>query len=247
MATGKSFTKALFSGIWAVLNFCRKLFFNLIFIALAIFILVAILSDDGKVTVPDEAVLVLNLNGDLVIEETAVDPFEKFMQEAFDQKEDNPEVLLRDVIFTIDNAKQDNRIKSLVLDLQGLRSAGLDKLQQLGAALDDFKTSGKPLYAIGDYYNQNQYYLASRADHVYMNPMGGMLLDGYGRYRMYFKSMLEKIKASTHVFRVGTFKSAVEPFIRDDMSDAAREANQAWLGSLWQQYKQDVATAYGHQ
>ncbi|GGD73988.1 signal peptide peptidase SppA [Lacimicrobium alkaliphilum] len=243
MATGKSFTKALFSGIWSVLNFSRKLFFNIIFIAIAAIILVAILSEDGKVTVPDEAVLVLNLKGDLVIEETAVDPFEKFMQEAFDQKEENPEVLLRDVIFAIDNAKQDNRIKTLVLDLQGLRNAGLDKLQQLGTALDDFKTSGKTLYAIGDYYSQNQYYLASRADHVYMNPMGGMLLDGYGRYRMYFKSMLEKIKATTHVFRVGTFKSAVEPFIRDDMSDAAREANQAWLGSLWQQYKQDVGAA----
>ncbi|WP_088328374.1 signal peptide peptidase SppA [Lacimicrobium sp. SS2-24] len=243
MATGKSFTKALFSGIWTVLNFSRKLFFNLIFLALAAFILIAIISDDGKVTVPDEAVLVLNLNGNLVIQETAVDPFEKFMQEAFDQKEENPEVLLRDVIFAIDNAKQDNRIKALVLDLQGLRSAGLDKLQQLGTALDEFKTSGKPLYAIGDYYSQNQYYLASRADHVYMNPMGGMLLDGYGRYRMYFKSMLEKIKATTHVFRVGTFKSAVEPFIRDDMSDAAREANEAWLGALWQQYKEDVAAA----
>ncbi|GAB3035779.1 signal peptide peptidase SppA [Bowmanella dokdonensis] len=243
MATGQSLTKTFFGGIWSVLNFTRNLIFNLIFLLIVGAILVAVFSDENKVIVPADSALVLDLKGKLVIEKTAVDPFEKFMQEALEEQEDNPEVLLRDVIFAIDNAKQDRRIKTLVLDLHGLEGGGLDKLQQIGMALDSFKESGKPVYAIGDYFTQDQYYLASRADHVYLNPMGWMILDGYGRYRLYFKSALEKLMATTHVFRVGTFKSAVEPFIRDDMSEAAKDANRAWLESLWSQYKEDVARA----
>lgn len=245
MANDRSWTKTLFTGLWSVLNFSRKLFFNIIFIVIAVFFIAALMSNEGKITVPSGGALVLNLNGDLVIQEHAVDPFEKFMQEAFDQKEDRPEVLLQDVIFAIDNAKHDRRIKALVLDLHGLHRAGLDKLRQIASAIDSFKESEKPVYAIGDFYSQTQYYLAAHADHIYMNPMGIMILEGYGRYRMYFKQALEKIKATTHIFRVGTYKSALEPYMRDDMSDAAKEANQAWLGALWSQYKSDVALARG--
>ncbi|WP_102796854.1 signal peptide peptidase SppA [Bowmanella denitrificans] len=245
MAAQKSMVRTLFGGIWSVLNFSRKLFFNLIFILIVVAIIIGIASEEGKIEVPKDSALILNLNGELVIEKTAVDPFAQFMQEAFEEKDENPEVLLRDVLFTIDNAKHDKRIKAMVLDLHGLQHGGLDKLQQIGDALDSFKESGKPIYAIGDYFSQEQYYLAAHANHLYMNPMGWMILDGYGRYRLYFKSMLEKLKATTHVFRVGTFKSAIEPFIRDDMSDAAKQANQAWLDALWSQYKADVAQARG--
>ncbi|MDF2180417.1 signal peptide peptidase SppA [Aliiglaciecola sp. CAU 1673] len=243
MASAKSVTVSIFSGLWTALNFTRNLFFNIIFIIIALAILAAIFSDNGKIVVPKDSALVLNLRGDLVIEKTSVDPFEKFMQEAFDEKEENPEVLLRDVLFAIDNAKHDQRIKTLVLDLHALQRGGLDKLGQIAESLESFKESGKAVYAIGDYFSQEQYYLASHANHVYMNPMGWMILDGYGRYPLYFKSALEKLKATTHVFRVGTYKSAIEPFIRDDMSEAAREANQEWLNTLWMQYKQDVAKA----
>jgi len=243
MTEKKSWTKSLFSGIWNLINFTRNLFFNLVFILILVGLVAVIWSDEGKISVPKDSALVLNLNGDLVVQKRAVDPFNQFMQEAFEQNDENPEVLLKDVLLVIDNAKQDKRISALVLDLHGLRRAGLNKLQQVGEALDSFKESGKPVYAIGDYFTQSQYYLASRADHLYLNPMGFMMMDGYGRYRMYFKSALEKLKATTHVFRVGTYKSAIEPFIRDDMSDAAKEANQQWLTALWQQYKNDVATA----
>lgn len=222
------------------------MFFNIIFIVIVIGLIAIIGSaGDDKVRVPKESVLMLNLSGNLVIEKRGVDPFEQFMQEAFEQRNDNPEVLMQDVLLAIENAKQDKRIKALVLDLHGLRSAGLDKLQQVAAALDNFKESEKPIYAIGDYYSQNQYYLASHADHLYMHPMGGMLLEGFGRYRLYYKQALEKLKATTHIFRVGTYKSAIEPYIRDDMSAAAKEANAAWLDSLWRQYKTDVAKARG--
>jgi protease-4 len=245
MSSGKSWTKSLFVGLWTTLNFSRKLFLNIIFIIIFFAIISVLLKDNNKITVPANSALVLKLAGNVVIEKEAVDPFTKFMEEAFEQDDDNPEVLLQDVLITIENAKQDRRIKALVLDLHSMGSAGLDKLEQIAMALEDFKESEKPIYAIGDYYTQNQYYLASHADHLYLNPMGFMIFEGYGRFGMYFKSAIEKLKAETHVFKVGTYKSAVEPYIRDDMSDAAKEANKAWLTAMWTQYKTSVALARG--
>ncbi|MEM1397479.1 MAG: signal peptide peptidase SppA, partial [Pseudomonadota bacterium] len=95
------------------------------------------------------------------------------------------------------------------------------------------------------YYSQEGYMLASHADKVMMHDQGSLILVGYGRYRTYYKSFLEKIKATSNVFRVGTFKSAVEPYLRDDMSDAAKEANSAYLSSLWGAYVKEVADARG--
>lgn len=243
MSSGSSWTKSLFVGLWSVLNFSRKLFFNLIFILLFIGFLSILMKDNNKIIVPNDSALVLKLAGSIVIEKRGVDPFEEFMQEAFENDNQDNEILLQDVLLTIENAKQDNRIKVLVLDLQQLSGAGLDKLEQISQALENFKESGKPVYAIGDNYSQTQYYLASHADHLYLNPMGYMLFEGYGRFPTYYKSALEKIKAQTHVFKVGTYKSAIEPYIRDDMSEAAKEANQAWLSAMWTQYKNNVAKA----
>ncbi|RDV26161.1 signal peptide peptidase SppA [Alteromonas aestuariivivens] len=243
MAVNGSWTKSLFVGLWTVLNFCRKLFFNLIFIFLVVVIIIAVSGGEEPHSVNPDSALYLNLKGNLVIEKESVDPFEQFMQEALGEEPDNPEVLVRDVVKALENAKQDKRIKALVLDLQGLTGGGLDKLREIARAIDDFKTSEKPVYALGDFYSQNQYYLAAHADHLYLNPMGALLLEGYGRYGLYFKNLLEKLKISTHIFRVGTYKSAVEPFMRNDMSDAAREANREWLDTYWSQYKADVASA----
>ncbi len=244
MAAKGSWTKALFTGLWTVLNFARKLVFNLIFLVLVIGVIIAISSSEDPISVKPDSALLLQLNGNLVIEKEQVDPFSQFMQEAFGEEPENPEVLVRDVVKVLDNAKQDSRIKALILDLSGLQGGGLDKLRTVAAAIDDFKTE-KPVYAIGDYYSQNQYYLAARADHIYLNPMGGVMFEGYGRFGMYFKDMLEKLRITTHIFRVGTYKSAVEPFIRNDMSDAAKEANKLWLDTYWSQYKADVAAARG--
>tara|TARA_R110002153_G_scaffold120904_5_gene266233 strand:- start:33583 stop:35442 length:1860 start_codon:yes stop_codon:yes gene_type:complete len=245
MSTDKSWTKSFFSGIWSVLNFSRKLFFNIIFLIIFIGIISLFFRDNGQIGVQQDSALVLNLKGDIVIQKNAIDPFEEFMQQALGQANEKPEVLLQDILLTIDNAKQDQRIKTLVLDLQELNGAGLDKLEQIAQAVDDFKLSNKPVYAIGDSYTQEQYYIASHADHVYMNPMGWMLFEGYGRFGMYYKSALEKIKATTHVFKVGTYKSAVEPILRDDMSQPAKEANKAWLNGMWSQYKEGVAKVRG--
>lgn len=245
MASGGSWTKSLFVGIWNVLNFSRKLFFNLIFILIAIGIIVALSSDKDKTTVTPDSMLSIPLKGRLVIETKEVDPVDEFMREALDEKDDDPEVLVRDVVHALENAAQDNRIKGVVLHLQQLRPSGLDKLRTIAAAIDAFKESEKPVIAVGSYYTRDQYYLAAHADKIVLSPMGAVIVDGYSRYGVYLKNMLDKLKVTTHIFRVGTYKSAVEPFMRNDMSDAAKEANKAWLTTYWEQYKADVTAARG--
>lgn len=246
MAARGSWTKSLFIGLWTVLNFSRKLFFNVIFLAIFGGLVVAIVSqDDDPLTVNADSALFLTLNGKLVIEKESIDPFEQFLQESLGSEPENPEVLVRDVVKVLENAQKDRRIKALVLDLQGLTGGGLDKLRTIATAIDQFKTSEKPVYAIGDYFSQEQYYLAAHADQIYLNPMGGLMFEGYGRYGMYFKDMLDKLKVTTHIFRVGTYKSAVEPIMRNDMSDEAKEAEKQWLNGYWAQYKKDVAQARG--
>ena len=246
MAAKGNWTKSLFIGLWTVLNFTRKLFFNIIFIVIfAGIIIAATSSDNDPLTVNANSALYLTLNGKLVIEKEGIDPFEQFLQDALGDEPENPEVLVRDVVKVLENAQKDRRIKALVLDLHGLTGGGLDKLRVVADAIDEFKTSEKPVYAIGDYFSQDQYYLAAHADNIYLNPMGGLMLEGYGRYGMYFKDMLEKLKVTTHIFRVGTYKSAVEPIMRNDMSEEAKEAEKQWLDGYWNQYKQDVAAARG--
>lgn len=241
----RSWTKALFVGLWTALNFCRKLFFNIVFIIIILGIVVVATKEDKTIGVTPDSALILTLKGALVIEKTAVDPMSEFLQQAFDEEPENPEVLVREVVKVLANAKEDNRIKAVVLDLQGLRGGGLDKMRAIANAIDDFKTSEKPVIAIGDYYTQSQYYLASHADKIYLNPIGGVSIEGYANYGLYLKRALEKLKINMHIFRVGTFKSAVEPYIREDMSDEAKEMNLRWLDQYWEQYKTDVAAARG--
>lgn len=246
MAANQSLTARIFSGIWNVLNIARKVFFNFIFLVIAGFIIIGIASSGkDEIKVPKGGALVMKLNGDIVIQKQSVDPFDEFAAEAFGGNNGPSEILVRDILKVLSNAKQDRRIEALVLDLSGLRSAGLDKLRTVANALEDFKTSEKPIIAIGDYFTQNQYYLAAHADKIYLNPEGAVLFDGFARNRMYYKDALEKLKVKTHIFKVGTYKSAIEPYIRNDMSDAAREANTAWLGAYWDQFKNDVAAARG--
>ena len=241
MNNNPSIIKRTFSSLWRVLTLTRSVVVNLVFFILLFGFIAVISSGDEQIQIPEKTALVLNLVGDVVEQKREVDPMEAFLSEAMEQKDDNPEVLLSDILDVIGKAKNDDRVEILVLQLQGLNRTGLTKLQDIAYALEDFKSTGKQIIAFGDQFSQDQYYLASTANNIWLNPQGFMLLEGYGRYKMYFKSALEKLAINQHIFRVGTFKSAVEPFIRDDMSDAAKEANKLWLTDLWQQYKEDVA------
>ena len=241
MKENKSTFARITSGLFSLLNTSRKTIINLVFFTVLLLLFLAITSDEESINIKHGSALVLNLAGDIVEQKHDIDPMDAFINEALEQPDNAPEVLLADILTVIENAQNDDRISMMVLDLKNMRGSGITKLSDVAQALKEFKSSGKKVIAVGEQYSQNQYYLASYADEVWLNPKGWMLLDGYGRYQLYFKAALEKLSISQHVFRVGTYKSAVEPYIRDDMSEAAKEANQLWLNDLWQQYKTDVA------
>jgi protease-4 len=225
----------LFSGFWHGLSVCRVVVGNLIFLALIVF-LISIFMHDADEDLPDRAALVLSLRGDMVEQKSETMLSNRLLGEAARE-----ETLLKDVIDVIDYAAEDQRVQVLVLDLRHLGRAGISKLSDIGEALERFKASGKPVYAFGDFFDQRRYYLAAHADQINMHPMGGVRLIGFGLYRNYFKSALEKLLIQFHVFRVGTYKSALEPFLRDNMSEYAKDANLSWLNVLWDAYKTKVA------
>jgi protease-4 len=237
--------RRFFGAIWRVYRGFRATVLNLLFIVIVAIVLIAIFSGKDEVKIADTAALVLNLHGDLVEEKRWVDPFSSVVNQGLGAAEDSPEMLVSDVVKVIETATTDNRIQAMVLDVSALRSASLDKMQRVGVAIESFKAAGKKVFSHGAYFGQTQYYLASYADEISLNPMGAVILEGYGSYPMYYKAALEKLKINTHVFRVGTYKSAVEPFLRNDMSDEAKEANIGWLSGLWQTYKQDVSSRRG--
>ncbi|HIF9220848.1 TPA: signal peptide peptidase SppA [Photobacterium damselae] len=240
--------KTIFKGIgrvckaiWNLLSFTRQLVLNLIFLILVGALFFAFYQGDKDTeTQPQPGALVLDLSGPIVEQKDPVNPVDSLLSEAMG-KEPQQENVLFDIVEAIRAASGDNDIKGLVLNLQNMPETSLTKLRYIAKAITDFKQSGKPVYAYGDNFSQSQYYLASYADKVFMSPDGAILLTGYGSYTLYYKSLLEKLDVTTHVFRVGTYKSAIEPYIRDNMSDAAKEANTAWLNQLWQTYTSDVA------
>ncbi|MGL4837999.1 MAG: signal peptide peptidase SppA [Shewanella sp.] len=239
MSANPSFFKRIFLFIWQVINGTRKLILNLIVFSILAFVVIAIISNED-IEVEPQSALVLNLAGTLVDQKQPIDPIQAALKQSNDANTEG-EILLADVLYVIESAIHDNRISTIVLDLSDLKRASISKLQSVGNALNRFKESGKQVVAMGNYYEQNQYFLASFADKIYLNPQGAVSLEGLSLYGLYFKSALEKLKVKTHIFRVGTFKSAVEPYMRDDMSQPAKEASQALLGDIWQTYSQTVA------
>ena len=227
--------RRFFSLFWNSVTVVRRFVGNLLFLLLVI-LLISIIFFDSEEEVPDDVALILSPEGNIVeqISETV-------MSSALFGDAAKKETLLRDIIDVIDSAKDDDRIQIMVLDLRKMAAAGISKLQDIGAALERFKRGGKQIIAFGDSFNQQQYLLAAHADRLYLSPMGTILLQGFGLYRLYYKTALEKLKIQFHAFRVGTYKSALEPFLRDSMSDDAREANLAWLDVLWGDYKRVVS------
>jgi protease IV len=220
---------------WNSISAMRRFVGNLLFLLLVVFLIALVFFESGN-EVPEGAALILSPEGNIVEQKTETmlssDIFGGAAQE---------ETLLKDIIDVIDYAEDDERIELMVLDLRKMGGAGISKLQAIGAALDRFSGSGKQIFAYGDYFNQYQYYLAAHADRLYLSPMGAILLNGFGLYRMYYKAALDKLQIKFHVFKVGTYKSALEPVTRDSMSEYAKEANLAWLTVLWEAYKSDVA------
>lgn len=244
MKTIFRFIGLLFKGIWKLITFIRIALTNLIFLLSIALVYFLYAYETPAPVVEKKSALVLNLSGPIVEQSSYLSPMDSVTGSVLG-KELPKENVLFDIVETLRHAKDDDKITGLVLALRNMPETNLTKLRYIAKAINEFKASGKPVFALSDMYNQSQYYLASYADKVFMAPDGAVLLHGYSAYNMYYKTLLEKLDVNTHVFRVGTYKSAIEPFIRDDMSDAARESASRWLTQLWGAYIDDVATNRG--
>jgi protease-4 len=227
--------------LFRALDGLRRFLLNVLFFGLLAGLAIAALS--GRPKVPDGAALVVKPRGAIVEQLSTVDPVERLLTRSAGVSAMASETLLKDLLDAIRAAKDDKRIKAIYLDLDDMAGAGLTKLRDLRAALLDFRRSGKKVVAYGDNLLQSQYYLAAQADEVYLHPDGAVLLHGVGRWRNYYKEGLDRLGVEMHVFRVGQYKSAVEPYLRDDMSPEAREMALDTYGDLWRDYLADVASA----
>ncbi len=215
MRTLWRFIAGFFKWTWRVLNFVREMVLNLFFIFLVL-VGVGIWMQIGNGSNSEQTArgaLLLDISGVIV-----------------------------------DKPSTNHRLGALGRQLFGASSDRLQEnsadqpsMRYIGKALREFRDSGKPVFAVGENYSQGQYYLASFANKIWLSPQGQVDLHGFATNGLYYKTLLDKLKVSTHVFRVGTYKSAVEPFIRDDMSPAAREADSRWIGELWQNYLHTVS------
>lgn len=227
-------------GIWRGLDRLRRVLHLIVLLVLFAALIAALVPETP--VVPDSAALLLSPQGTLV-DQLSGNAFDLAIAKA--RGLPMQETLMKDLVDAIRLARDDDRIKTLVLQLDGLTGAGLSKLQDLAGEIAAFKESGKPVIAFGNGFSQAQYFLAAQADEVYMHPMGSILLDGYSRFLPYYKSALDKLSVDYRVWTAGQFKSVVEPYTRDGMSDADKIASGAYLSALWNAYQADITAARG--
>ncbi|EKM7851742.1 signal peptide peptidase SppA [Salmonella enterica] len=244
MRTLWRFIAGFFKWTWRVLNFVREMVLNLFFIFLVL-VGVGIWMQIGNGSNSEQTArgaLLLDISGVIVDKPSTNHRLGALGRQLFGASSDRlQENSLFDIVNAIRQAKDDRNITGIVLDLKNFTGADQPSMRYIGKALREFRDSGKPVFAVGENYSQGQYYLASFANKIWLSPQGQVDLHGFATNGLYYKTLLDKLKVSTHVFRVGTYKSAVEPFIRDGMSPAAREADSRWIGELWQNYLHTVS------
>ena len=236
-----NFIVRFFSAVWGGVNGLRKLL-HLVLLLFIFMLFFGIMSDEAPPILPQKAALVLQPVGALV-EQVSGDPYERALAELMGDAQ--PQTLVQDVVDALEAARDDRRIAAVHLELSALTSSGIDKLERIAQAINTFQESGKPVIASADYYTQQAYYLAARADEVYLNPEGLVLLQGYGTYRTYYKDAIDFLKVDWNVFRVGSHKSFAEPYTRMDMSPEDRESRRRLVDHLWASYQRRVVEARG--
>jgi protease-4 len=226
--------------LWRGLDGARKLLHLLLLLVIFGFVVGALSTSIPHIA--DHSALVIAPKGEIV-EQLSGDPIDQAIARA--QGDRQEETLVWDLVDALEAAKKDARIKAVVLDLDDMRGGGQPTLAELTAAIREFRSSGKKVVAHATYLGQEQYYLAAAADEIYLDPMGFLAIEGFDRYRTYYKGLFDKLGVEVNLFRVGAYKSAAEVYVRSDMSPEDREESLAYLNALWLNYRTAVAGARG--
>jgi signal peptide peptidase SppA, 67K type len=237
---------SLIKSIWKVINLIREIFLNIIFLIIIILIFsvtTLIKEAQNQETIPQKGALVLNIEGVIVDNTQYSDDIYALQNKIYGKsvniaRENSLFVLTQKIA----QATNDPNINSIILKLDNFAGTDMSSLQYIGKYLTKFSDAKKPIYAIGSNFNQSQYYLASYADKIYLTPQGAVNVYGLSASNLYYNTLLNNLKINTHVFRVGTYKSAVEPFIRDSMSDEAKNNTTRWLTLTWNNYLKDISS-----
>ncbi len=229
-----------FAVLWRGLDGARKVLHLILLLVIFGFVVGALRTSIPRIA--DNSALLIAPNGEIV-EQLSGDAFDQALARAQGERRD--ETLLWDLVDALQAAKKDARIKAVVFDLDDMRGGGQPTLAELTAAIKDFRSSGKKVIAHATYYGQEQYYVAAAADEIYLDPLGFLAIDGYDRYRTYYKDLFDKLGVEMNLFRVGAYKSAAEVYVRSDMSPEDREESLQYLNGLWLSYRTAVAEARG--
>jgi len=211
----------------------------LIFLLLFFIALFAILSARPNPGMVRDGALLLDIDGSVVEEVSQIDPLQALISRTVPMRE----YAARDLVAAIDEAAGDERVEVLALDLTGFLGGGAVHMSEVSGALDRFKAAGKPIYAYAYAYGDDAMLLAAHADEIWLDPMGGVAIMGPGGESPYFGQALERFNITANVYRVGTYKSAVEPYTQDGMSPEARENLSQLLATLWQEWRANVSSA----
>lgn len=221
--------------LWRTLCTVRALFFNLLFIFIVVLIIGSV-SSPVKAPIPSDSALWLAPKGTLVEQRT----FDPSLGDLIGQQSQESETVLKDLTDAIYAASNDPRITNIALNLNFFSGGGITKIEEVGRALTAFKSKNKSIIAFADNLDQQRYLLAAYADEIILNPLGSVFLTGFGSYRQYMLEATQKLKVDFHIFKVGTYKDAIEPFIRNNMSEPSKEQNSLWVNNLWTHYTQKV-------
>ena len=233
------FLKLPFQLFWKLLKALQTLLFGLIALGLFLALIAAPFSDNAS-QMPEDGALVLNPSGVLVEEKTAVDPLNFLADDGGPS-----EVLLQDLVVALEQARDDPRITTLVLNLDNFGGGLMPHLEIVADGIRDFRASGKKVIAASNGYSQSSLLLAAEADEILMNPEYAVLPEGFSAYRTYFSSLLQRLDVTVNLFKVGQYKSAAEPYFQDRMSDEDKQARLAYLNAWWDTYTVRFETARG--
>ena len=239
MASRPGLIRRFFGFFWRTIGFLRTLVLNLLFVAIVAALVAAWFYEAAPELEADTA-LVLDLAGPIVEQHTGSAAGFTALQALAERER---ETQLRDVLTALDAAAADPKIGRVLLLFDDMGSAGLATLREIADAIGRFRASGKAVIAWGVAFDQRRYYLAAHADQVLLHPFGGVVLQGFGGYRNYYRDALESIGVTVNVFKVGRYKSAAEPFSQNEPSEEAQRDEAALLGDLWSQYLTAVEAA----